>query len=93
MKNILRAFMWLASGKVDGEYWPQLNQPKNKGNKVPYSKDPNVFTDPGLTNGQGNAIGIRHVNTAWGGNIIYACEDAVFSGDAYKRFLAWMVTR
>lgn len=54
--------------------------------------NPNTFTDPGLTDGQGKSVEFRITGTAWGGYILYPPPiDAVFSEDAYKRFLSWLV--
>lgn len=56
--------------------------------------DPNTFTDPDLTDGQGKPVEFRATGTAWGGFILYPPPiDAVFTSAAYKRFLSWLVLR
>lgn len=54
--------------------------------------------DPGLTDSQGQPCKFKYKSTAWGGHIVYPefygstqFDYCVFSGDAYKRFLSWLV--
>ena len=55
--------------------------------------DPNTFTHPGLTDSQAQPVEFRATSTAWGGYILYPPHEAVFTGVAYKGFLAWLVLR
>lgn len=57
-----------------------------------------TFTDPELTDSQGQPAKVVCKTTAWGGFLLYVetkheKDFAAMSGDCYKRLLAWLVTR